>query len=88
VDEVPAPEREEEVLTGLASLEVVRRGTGSEHEAVVLRLAGGERVILQRRGGNPFRDEQTLRLAGHQVRARGFRVGDILRFVEAEVIEG
>jgi hypothetical protein len=86
-DDVPDPERQEEQLTGEASLEVVRRGTGSEHEAVVLRLTGGERVILQRRGGNPFRDPHTMQLAGHTVRARGFRIGDIFRFVEAEAID-
>lgn len=84
---MPGAERKEEVLTGLASLEVVRRGTGSEHRAVVLRLADGERFILQRRGGNPFRDARTMRLAGRTVSVRGFRMGDIFRFVEAKDIE-
>ncbi len=78
-----AVQRKLETVAGLAETALVRRGTGSEHEAVVLTTESGERLILQRIGGNAFRDEPTDRLAGQQVCAQGFRLGDIFRYLEA-----
>ena len=75
-------------LTGVVERELVRPGSAGEHEAVVLRLESGERVILQRRGGNPFDDAQTQRLAGHRVRVKGFRLeSGVFRYVEAELAD-
>lgn len=62
----------------------MRRGTASEHLAVVLRTDDGDRMILQRIGGNAFDDEETRALAGHDVAVEGFRLGDVFRFVKAE----
>jgi hypothetical protein len=85
----PTGERKKKLerLSGTAEFEVVRRGTGGEHKAVVLHLGGGEKVILQRRGGNPFDDPETRRLVGHRVRVAGFRLDTVFRFVEAEVLD-
>jgi hypothetical protein len=74
-------------LSGTAAREIVRPGTAGEYNAVVLRLKNGGRVILQRRGGNPFNDPATSRLVGHAVRVKGFRLGEVFRFTEAEVID-
>ena len=74
-----------ETLTGTAEDELVRRGTGSQHTAVVLATPQGERLILQRIGGNPFSDKETRALVGHQVIVEGFRLNDIFRYVRATV---
>lgn len=76
-------ERRLEQLTGRVESQLARRGTGSEHQAVVLCIEGGERIILQRIGGNPFDDSETRYLAGHEVQVEGYRLGDIFRFVRA-----
>ena len=81
------PERKPRRLTGTAARELVKVGTAGEHNAVVLRLANGKRLILQRRGGNPFNDPATRRLVGHKVRVKGFRLGDVFRYVEAELMD-
>ena len=73
-------------VRGRALQERVRKGTGSEHDAVVLENETGERLILVRLGGNPFADAQTQRLAGHEVEVKGYRVGNELRYVEAKQI--
>ena len=79
--------RELEELRGTVTCEVVRRGTAGEHEAVVLCTVSGERLILQRIGGNPFADEETRALAGHEARVEGFRVGGVFRYRTAERAE-
>ncbi len=76
-----------EELTGTAVSELVRPGTAGEHQAVVLHLDDGGHVILQRRGGNPFDDPQTRSLAGHRVRVTGYRLTDVFRFLEVEVLD-
>lgn len=73
-----------ECLSGRAQLEPARKGTASEHTAVVLVTGDGSRVILQRIGGNPFSDAETRELAGHEVVVEGYRVGDIFRYVKAD----
>lgn len=83
----PPRERKPQRLTGTAAREIVRRGTGGEHRATVLLVARGQRLILQRRGGNPFDDARTRRLAGHRVRVTGYHLGDIFRFTEAEILD-
>jgi hypothetical protein len=85
---VKKEQRQLERVTGRAESQLVRRGTGSEHEAVVLLTTAGERMILQRIGGNPFDDAETRRLAGHEVEVEGYRVGDIFRFVKATPVDG
>jgi hypothetical protein len=82
------PKRELEELRGTVTCEVVRAGTAGEHEAVVLCTVGGERLILQRIGGNPFADEATRALAGHEARVQGFRVGSVFRYRKAERTDG
>jgi hypothetical protein len=79
VGEQRSPER----LTGTVARARVRRGTGSEHDAVVLHTDEGERLILQRIGGNPFDDAETRRLTGRRVSVDGFRLGDIFRYTKA-----
>lgn len=75
-------ERRPEQLRGKVEIEIVRRGTGSEHRAVVLVTEGGDRMILQRVGGNPFDDKGARALEGKIVEVEGFRVGDIFRFTK------
>jgi hypothetical protein len=74
-------------IRGKACEERVRRGTASEHSAVVLETAEGERLILQRIGGNPFRDEPTQRLVGLRLEVEGYRVGRALRYVDAREVD-
>jgi hypothetical protein len=62
----------------------MRKGTGSEHVAVVLASNDGRRLILQRIGGNPFDDAATRGLVGQTVAVEGFTLGDIFRYVKAE----
>ena len=76
-------QRKLEELVGRAARELVREGTASEHEAVVLHTLDGDRVLLQRQGGNPFEDAETRKLAGRKVRVLGYRVGDVFRFTQA-----
>ena len=83
----PTRPRKMQRLTGRARLELVRVGTAGEHKAVVLHVRGGKRVVLQRRGGNPFNDPKTRRLVGHKVRVTGFRLRTVFRFVEAEILD-
>jgi hypothetical protein len=77
-------DRSQVSLSGRAEQEVVKKGTASEHTAIVLTTDDGERLILQRIGGNPFEDAETKQLAGHVVRVEGFRLGDIFRYKKAE----
>lgn len=80
-------DRQPERLSGTVQREVVRKGTASEHDAVVLYTAAGERLILQRIGGNPFDDSATRKLAGRTICVEGFRLGDIFRYVKAEPLD-
>jgi hypothetical protein len=80
--------RKPELLAGRAVEELVQRGTASEHAAVVLRTEDGERVVLQRIGGNPFDDEETRALIGRDVRVEGFRIGRIFRYRKATPCRG
>jgi hypothetical protein len=83
-----AQQRKLEELVGQAEEEVVRKGTGSEHVAVVLYTPDGERVELQRQGGNPFEDEETRELAGKKVRVEGYRLGVVFRFTRVVAESG
>lgn len=79
---MPPIDREAKWLSGRAFREIVRKGSASQHEAVVLHVKGGAKLILQRRGGNPFNDPKTPGLVGHSVKVKGFRLGDIFRYTE------
>jgi len=76
-----------ERLGGTVSRSLVRDRTASEHVAVILETRTGDRLILQRIGGNPFDDEVTRGLAGHEVLVEGYRLGDIFRFVKARLTD-
>jgi hypothetical protein len=71
-----------ERLSGKVERQLARKGTASEHQAVVLRTKNGEQVILQRIGGNPFNDKETQRLAGKHIDVEGYRLGDIFRYTK------
>jgi hypothetical protein len=79
--------RKLERVRGLATLATVRRGTASEHTAVVLETSAGERLSLVRLGANPFEDRETRRLAGSTVEVQGYRVGTELRYISVHEIE-
>ncbi len=81
------PERKLERLRGRAALATVRKGTGSEHTAVVLDTDAGERLILMRLGANPFNDPETRRLEGLILEVEGYRVGSELRYVSVREIK-
>ena len=57
---------------GTVTQAVVSPGSKSERQAVVLDT-GGQRYVLRRRGGNPFRDAVLDGLVGKRLRA----VGDV-----------
>ncbi len=73
-------------VRGRVTSEMVKTGTASEHQGVVLYTADGERVVLVRLGGNPFSDAETQRLVGHEVEVEGYRLGNELRYVSARRI--
>jgi hypothetical protein len=81
------PKRKLVRVRGRVTSEVVKRGTASEHTGAVLETAEGKRLFLVRHGGNPFDDAPTRDLVGKTVDAKGYRIGDELRFVEAKVVE-
>ena len=76
-------EKEPERLRGAVSNRFVRRGTASQHDAVVLRTEKGEELILQRIGGNPFDDPDTRGLVGRTIVIEGHRAGRIFRYLAA-----
>lgn len=55
---------------GTVKRKFIRRGTKSEHQALVLVTDKGE-YKLRRIGGNPFHDETLAGLEGHRIRCRG-----------------
>jgi len=57
-------------LRGVVRRKTGRRGTKSEHEALVLVTANKE-YKLRRRGGNPFRDDTLDELENREVRVEG-----------------
>jgi hypothetical protein len=79
------PDRKLITLRGRVEHALVKRGTASEHHGVVLHTPEGERVRLQRVGGNPFDDAETRRLVGHRVCVEGYRLDDLMRFVRSTV---
>ena len=79
-------ERRLEQLTGKVESQLVHRGTASEHQAIVLVTEQGERIVLQRIGGNAFDDSETRRLDGRRVEVEGYRIGDVLRFVRVKAL--
>jgi len=82
-----AQKRKLERLVGRAESQLIRQGTASEHRGVVLTTDDGERLLLQRIGGNPFADGETQKLAGKPLAVEGFRLDDIFRYTRAEVAE-
>lgn len=68
-------------IAGTVHSQNVLGGTASEHEGVVLTTESGERLRLQRIGGNPFSDPVTRQLVGQKVSLKGYRLGQIFRYV-------
>ena len=77
------PDRRLEKIEGRAAAEKVQAGTASEHAGVVLTTSEGEKLILERIGGNPFQDLETERLIGREMVVEGFRVGKVFRYRKA-----
>jgi hypothetical protein len=73
-------ERPLERVEGNVVVETVLRGTASEHVGAVLRTPAGERLHLQRIGGNPFGDEETDSLHGRNVEIEGYRLDGVFRY--------
>lgn len=60
-------------MQGTLSCEVVRRGTGSEHEALVLDCGSKGRLVLSQLGGNPLEvPPDAAQWLGHVVVAQGY----------------
>lgn len=78
-------QRRLETIEGHVDSASVARGTASQHSGLVLTTPDGEELILQRVGGNPFRDAVTQELSGQDVSLEGFRLGKVFRFVRANV---
>jgi len=57
-------------IRGRVTKKLLYAGTKSEHEGLVLVSADGE-FKLQRKGGNPFRDETLAELEGKEIEAEG-----------------
>ncbi len=55
---------------GTVKRKLIRKGTKSEHQALVLVTDQGE-YKLRRAGGNPFHDEALDGLEGHSIRCSG-----------------
>ena len=79
-----ATTRRLEKVVGTVEPRRVRRGTASEHDALVLTTEEGETLILQRVGANPFADARTRKLEGRHVCVSGYRVGSVFRFVRVD----
>jgi hypothetical protein len=71
-----------ETVAGYVETRDVLKGTGSEHQGVVLTTDSGEQLRLQRIGGNPFSDPETMKLIGHKVSLVGYRLGGVFRYVQ------
>lgn len=69
-----------ERVAGYVETGDVLKGTGSEHQGIILTTDLGERLRLQRIGGNPFSDPVTRRLIGHKVSVMGYRLGGVFRY--------
>ena len=70
---------------GTVRRKLLRRGSKSEHEGLVLVTDSGE-YKLRRVGGNPFRDEALEALEGHAIRCSGKLDGNEL-FISSWEIE-
>ncbi len=71
---------------GAVQRKVIRRGTKSEHEALVLVTSQGE-FKLRRVGGNPFHDETLDQLEGHSIRCTGELDGNEIFMSGWEVVD-
>jgi hypothetical protein len=58
-------------ISGKVVRKPVASGSKSEHEAVMLRTADGEELLLRRLGGNAFRDPQLDDLVGASITGEG-----------------
>jgi hypothetical protein len=63
----------EERLRGRLCLERADAGSKSERLALLLAVAGGDRLVLRRAGANPFRDPELEALEGQVLIVEGER---------------
>jgi hypothetical protein len=80
---MPSPKSER--VAGYVETRDVLKGTGSEHEGIVITTDSGERLRLQRIGGNPFSDPVTKTLIGHKVSIKGYRLGGVFRYMQETI---
>jgi hypothetical protein len=67
------PDGPAERLRGRLCRERVDAGSKSERLGLLLAVAGGERLVLRRAGGNPFRDPELEALEGQVLIVEGER---------------
>ena len=75
-----APTRKLVKVRGHVLLETVRRGTGSEHQGLVLTTPDGTRLVLVELGENPFEVGGKRQLDGVDVEVEGYVIGGELRY--------
>lgn len=70
---------------GTLLCEVVRRGTGSEHEALVLDCGSKGRLVLSQLGGNPFElPPDATQWLGRVVTVQGYLLDSELRYIKLQ----
>ncbi len=74
------PERELVRVKGRLEREVVRRGTGSEHDSWVLVSKTHGQLLLKRLGANPFELGSPPADLGCEVEAEGYLLSGELRY--------
>jgi len=74
------------VLRGLLAIALVRRGTGSEQQALVLETDAATSFTLVKLGGPSFGLPAEAALAGRQVEVSGYLIGSELRFTRIDPI--
>lgn len=74
------PNRKVVRIRGHVARETVRRGTGSEHEGLVLTTSDGRRFVLVELGRNPFEVGAAGEVAGGDVEVEGFVLDGELRY--------
>jgi hypothetical protein len=75
-----------ETIRGTLSLDLYAPGSKSEHRAVILTTASGDRLVARRLGANPYDDPQMAALAGTTIEATGRRHRDILLIYQYTVL--
>ncbi len=80
------PERDLVRVKGRLEREVVRRGTGSEHDSWVLVSKTHGQLLLKRLGANPFELGSPPAEPGCEVEAEGYLLSGELRYTSLRKI--